>query len=347
MNWPIVTPEHRDAVMRVLSGDQLTEGPEADALEEEFAEYAGRRYAVSVSSGTTAIEVALAAAGIRRGDKVAIPAYTFSGSALGALHLGAEIDWVDVDHQTFLAEGRHWPKDLETAIVVHLFGQAAPTPKAKTVIEDCAQAFGSSSLDGAVGQAGIAACWSLNQTKTVWGGEGGIIATDDEGLADDARSIRCYGGVFTAEHPKAHNWKLAEIPAALARVSLRNVDEWIERARDAARAMDIRLSGHPYLSSPIVRYGRRHVYHQYRVTKCGLTQDWMSGGMVPWQQWQATPLPGLVAFGGQTDLDERFPGAMSVCANTFTLGGDRHPPCSWEIEEIDRWDDLIWESVGS
>lgn len=343
MTWPVVTREHREAVGRVLDSGVFTEGREVAALEAEFAEWAGRRYAVAVSSGTAALECALLAADEREWDAVGVPAYTFSGSALGAAHIVEDLIWPDVDPATFVAEAADWEAvgPLDVAVVVHLFGQTARLPDVPTVIEDCAQAFGNEY----VGRYGLAACWSFNQSKTVWAGEGGIVATDDEGLADECRSLRCFGGKFAARTASASNWKLAEIPAALARVSLGNVDLETRLARERVGRLSAALSGSPL--GPPRAWLPGHVFHQCRVTAADhLDVDALLARVadrVPVSRWQTVPLPSLPAFGGSDP--GKWPGATFAGARTFTVGDDRHPPCVWSEADVDRWADLLLEAA--
>jgi perosamine synthetase len=236
---------------------QLTLGPVGAELEAAFAARHGVRHAVAVNSGTAALEISLRALGVA-GREVIVPANTFFATAAAAVHAGARLRFVDCDPQTMAID----PVDLEAClgpdtaavIVVHIGGLVTPaideiaglcTAAGVDLVEDAAHAHGSAFDGRSAGSFGAAAAFSFYPTKVVAGGEGGMIVTDDDELADEARIYRDQGkGSFHANfHTRmGANWRMSEPHAAIVLSQLGRLDEHIEQRQALAARYDAALA---------------------------------------------------------------------------------------------------------
>ena len=254
---PVITDDDVAAVTAVLRRGVLANGPEVEALEREFAAFAGCREVVAVSSGTAALVLAGQALGLQRGDTVAVPAFTFAASANAFLALGCRVVPVDVDPVTMnisasaLATTLAAEPATRAVVVVDLFGSTAGTDAVfdvarahgVAVIEDAAQAHGArdASLAPVGGRADLTT-FSLYATKNMAAGEGGLVTTDDAGLADVVRRLRSHGALRTYEHEiLGLNHRLPEMEAALARCQLARLDHATAVRRRNARLVAERV----------------------------------------------------------------------------------------------------------
>lgn len=271
---PLIGDAEREAVMRVLDSGMLVQGPEVVVFETEFATAVGTRHAVAASSGTTALHMALLAHGVGPGDEVIIPAFTFIASANSILHAGATPVLVDIEPETFNIDvGR-----LEAAITprtkaimpVHLYGQPADMAEigelaaahGLAVIEDAAQAIGASYRGRMAGSLGTGV-FSLYATKNVMSGEGGMITTDDEALADRLRLLRNHGMRARYQHESlGYNFRMTDLCAAIGRAQLARLGELTERRAANARALSAGITA---ATVPPVRADRTHCWHQYTI----------------------------------------------------------------------------------
>lgn len=238
------------ALTRVLGSGWYLLGPELEEFEREFAAYCGTRHCVGVGSGLSAIELALRAAGVGPGDEVIVPAYTWIATWLAVTETGARPVGVDVEEGTYNLD----PGLVEAAIgertaaivPVHLRGQPADmdaigaiaADAGLLVIEDAAQAHGARHRGRRVGGIGATGAFSFYPTKNLGCiGDGGAVTTDDDELAERVRLLRNYGMRDRAEIEMAGlNSRLAEIQAAVLRLSLPRLDEW-NRSRAALAAV--------------------------------------------------------------------------------------------------------------
>lgn len=266
------------ACTRIIDSGTFVMGPESSALEEEFAGYCGVRYGVSVANGTVALQLALLAHDIGPGDEVITVSHTFIATVEAITAVGATPVLIDIDAATYTMD----PALLEAAITsrtravipAHVYGlpcdmdaiSAVARRRDLVVIEDAAQAHGATYHGRRTGSLGHVACYSLYPSKNMGTiGEGGIIVTDDETLARRMRSLRSHGERTRYMHEEpGHNMRLAEIPAAAARIQLRMLEGWNERRRQVATWYTSALAGLP-LTLPVEPAGREHVYHLYVV----------------------------------------------------------------------------------
>jgi dTDP-4-amino-4,6-dideoxygalactose transaminase len=265
------------AVEEVLQSGQFILGAQVEAFEEEVAAFLGVKYAVGVSSGTDALIIALHSLGIGPGDEVITTPFTFFATAEAISRVGANPVFVDIDSRTFNLNPDMVPKAItsrtKAILPVHLYGQAvdlAPLLEIAAsyglkVIEDVAQAFGGEYGGKKLGTFGDVGCFSFFPTKRLGGvGDGGLIATDSADTAELARLLRVHGSLRKYFHTRlGYNARLDELQAAVLRVKLPHVPEWIELVRAAAQEYTRQLSVLPGIITPWESPEALHVYHQY------------------------------------------------------------------------------------
>jgi dTDP-4-amino-4,6-dideoxygalactose transaminase len=238
--------ELRAAVARVLDSRRYVLGPEVEAFEREFAAYCGARHAVGVANGTEAITIALRAMDVGPGDEVIVPSFTFYASVEAVPPTGASPVFCDVDPQTFCINAETVAEALtphtKAVIAVHLFGNMAPVNEIEAlgvpVLEDAAQSAGSTSTHGRPGSLGTAATFSFFPSKNLGCfGDGGMIVTSDERVAELARVLRFHGSHDKLTYDLVgYNSRLDELQAAILRVQLPHLDDWSDGRRAAAAA---------------------------------------------------------------------------------------------------------------
>jgi dTDP-3-amino-3,4,6-trideoxy-alpha-D-glucose transaminase len=237
--------ELRAAVARVLDSERYILGPEVSAFEREFASYCGAGHAVGVANGTDAITIALRAMGVGPGDDVVVPSFTFYASAEAIPPTGAKPVFCDIDPDTYCVTAKTVRAALtprtKAVIAVHLFGNVAPVREIEAlgvpVLEDAAQAAGSRSATGRPGALGTAATFSFFPSKNLGGfGDGGMITTSDEALAERSRVLRFHGSRDKVTYEMVgYNSRLDELQAAILRVQLPHLDTWADGRRQAGR----------------------------------------------------------------------------------------------------------------
>jgi dTDP-3-amino-3,4,6-trideoxy-alpha-D-glucose transaminase len=243
------TPVHglrdqlRDAITRVLDSERYILGPEVSAFEREFADYCGSSHAVGVANGTDAITIALRAMGVGPGDEVVVPSFTFYASAEAIPPTGATPVFCDIDPDTYCVTADTVRAALsprtKAVIAVHLFGNVAPIAEIEAlgvpVLEDAAQAAGSTVGEQRPGALGTAATFSFFPSKNLGGfGDGGMIITSDEAVAERARTLRFHGSHDKVTYEQVgYNSRLDELQAAILRVQLPHLDAWADGRRRA------------------------------------------------------------------------------------------------------------------
>jgi dTDP-3-amino-3,4,6-trideoxy-alpha-D-glucose transaminase len=258
----------------VAAGGRYILGPEVAAFEEEFARYLGVRYCVGVANGTDALTIALRALGVRPGDEVVVPSFTFYASAEAVVTAGARPVFCDVDPATFCVT----PDTVRAALTertraimpVHLFGNVAPVPELRElglpVLEDAAQAAGGALRGRKAGALGDAATFSFFPSKNLpCLGDGGAIATDSGEVAERVLELRFHGSrdkqTFTEV---GYNSRLDELQAAVLRVLLPELDGWVAARRGAAATYEREGLGE-HVTLPAAVDGAEHAYHLYVV----------------------------------------------------------------------------------
>ncbi len=278
-------PELQAAIERVLRSGQFILGSEVEALEQELARYLGVRHAVTLNSGTDALVIGLEALGVGAGDEVVTTPFSFFATAEAISRVGAKPVFADIEPDTFNLD----PDKLEALLTsrtkavlpVHLFGLSADMERIVAfaerhellVLEDCAQSFGArcgSRYTGGIGQAGA---FSFYPTKNLGAyGDGGLLTTDDDGVAESARLLRNHGSKRRYVHERlGYTSRLDALQAAILRVKLPYVAGWNEDRRAVAERYHDLLSGTPGLTLP--EPSPKHVFHQYTVRVEGGRRD--------------------------------------------------------------------------
>jgi dTDP-4-amino-4,6-dideoxygalactose transaminase len=271
--------EIRDAVARVLESQQFVLGREGAALEQEIAALCGVRHGIGVASGTDALILALRAVGVKAGDEVVLPPFTFvaTGSAVSAL--GARPVFADIDRATFnlTAEeiSRRITRNTRAIVVVHLYGLAADMDPIRAVakqhglpvVEDNAQAIGAKYKGRPTGSLGDIACLSFYPTKNLGAyGDAGMITTDSPELDSRLRTLRNHGQSSRYNSSEAGwNSRLDEIQAAILRVKLGHLKAWENARRENAARYGKLLAGLGGVEVPFVPRDCEHVFHQYTI----------------------------------------------------------------------------------
>jgi dTDP-3-amino-3,4,6-trideoxy-alpha-D-glucose transaminase len=238
--------ELREAIDRVLDSERYILGPEVGAFEQEFASYCGATHGVGVANGTDAITIALRAMGVGPGDEVIVPSFTFYASAEAIPPTGARPVFCDVDRDTYCLTAESvravMTPRTRAVIAVHLFGNVAPIAEIEglgvPVLEDAAQAAGSIGPNGArPGSLGTTATFSFFPSKNLGCfGDGGMITTSDEQVAERARTLRFHGSHDKVTYEQVgYNSRLDELQAAILRVQLSHLDGWADGRRRAER----------------------------------------------------------------------------------------------------------------
>jgi perosamine synthetase len=263
---------------QILISGALTLGKHTEAFEYEFASFVGARYAVAVNSGTSALEIPLRVLGVE-GCEVILPTNTFFATAAAVIHAGGIPRFVDINPSD-LAPDLGAVSDAITErtagiITVHIGGMVGPTTieladlckkRGLFLLEDAAHAHGSE-LDGrSAGTFGIAAGFSFYPTKVMTSGEGGMIVSDDEQIATEARIYRDQGkaGFYENRHVRlGYNWRMSEVHAVLGRSQLEKLPEWLTTRRVIAQRYDEMLAGEDIASAFPVLPGVRSNYYKY------------------------------------------------------------------------------------
>jgi len=330
--WPIVTEQDIEAVATTLRRGPWGGAyqPEGAAFEDEWAEYCGTKYCLVTNSGTAALHSLIAGIGVEPGDEVIIPAYTFVASATSVLHQNAIPIFVDIDPTTYNMD----PQKIEAAITkktkaimaVDMHGLAADYDEINKiaakynipVIEDACQAHGALYKGKKTGNLTIGAAFSLQATKNLPAGEGGIITTNSKEVRDKASVFRIFGERLVPGEVRPYNaydlgwnYRLPEYCSTLARRQLLRLNEVIRVSQENADYLSEQLRKIPGVIPPYVPKERTHTYYMYRVRidakKLGIT-DISSGELrraiqfalskegVTTFEYQSLPVPGQTIF---------------------------------------------------
>ncbi len=275
---PALGDDEVEAVREVLLSGQLTQGPKVGEFEERFAREVNRRHAVAVSSGTAALYIALSACEVSAGDEVILPPVTFFASASMPVACGAEPRFADVELGTYTLDPEEVRRSVgdRTKVVmpVDIYGQVATMAPllelaeehGVRVIEDACQAHGATYRGRPAGSFGDASCFSFYATKNMTTGEGGMVVTDDEEIAEVCRVLRDQGQSGKYEHVRiGYNFRMTEMAAAIGLVQLRKLNGFVSRRRRNALTLIQRLSDLSELILPIEEGERRHSYYQFIV----------------------------------------------------------------------------------
>jgi dTDP-4-amino-4,6-dideoxygalactose transaminase len=328
--------EIRTAMDAVLAAGQFILGPNVRALEEEVARYCQCQHGVGLASGTDSLILSMHALGVRPGDEVIVPAFTYIATADTLGLLGATPVFTDILGDTFnmdpaQIEARITPR-TRAIVPVHLFGQAAEMDPileiarrhGLAVIEDNAQAIGASYKGRKTGTMGDAGSISFYPTKNLGAyGDGGMVITNSEPLATRLRSLRVHGTTKNKYLSDQQGWnsRLDELQAAILRVKLRHLDQWKAGRQANAARYNALLGGVDGIVTPRVAAGADHVYHQYtiRVARRDAVQKTLAENGIASTVYYPFPLhlqPVYVSLGHRTG---DFPVAERAAGDVLSL----------------------------
>lgn len=287
--WPAYGEEEIAAATEVLRTGRFSSlsGTCVRTFENEWAEFQGVRHAIAASSGTCAIHTALAAVGVGPGDEVVVTPHSFIASVTPVLHAGAIPVFADIDRRTFNMTAETIDRAItprtKAIVLVHLNGHPAdPAAVAEVagrrgvlLIEDCAQAPGARWEGQLVGTFGAVAAYSFWEDKIITTvGEGGMVATDDDEVAESARMLVHHGEAAADEdyyagerlyvhHKLGYNFRMAEVQGAIGSVQLRRLPGYVQRRREVAGLLSAALEGVPGIQVPYIDPRGEHAFYKY------------------------------------------------------------------------------------
>ena len=287
ISLPVTGEEEWQALKEPITTGWLTSGPKVRAFEEAFAARHNVKHAIAVTSATTALHLALIALDIKEGDEVIVPAFTWVSTANVVLYQGAKVVFVDIDPTTFNID-REKLKDKITSktkaiMVVHLFGLCAPMDEIKSIagniplIEDGACAAGSAYKGVPAGGLGLMGCFSFHPRKSITTGEGGMITTNDDALAEKLQILRNHGASISEEqrHHGAqpyilpdfnvlgYNYRMTDLQGALGCVQLKKLDSFIDERSKWANYYEQQLSSIEWIKTPSFTSDFKHGWQSY------------------------------------------------------------------------------------
>lgn len=308
---PIIGDDERQAVDRVLQSGMLAQGPEVKAFEDEFSEIVDKRHCIAVNSGTSALHMAFVAAGIRQGDEVIVPSFSFAATANAVRLAGATPVFADIEQDYFNLS----PSAVEAAITprtraimpVHLYGHPAAMTELTAIcqrhnlllFEDAAQAHAASLNGVPVGAFGVAGSFSFYPTKNMTSGEGGMVTTGCDHIARQLRLLRNQGMERRYENEViGFNTRMTDIHAAIGRVQLKKLAGWTKQRQDNAQFLSNNISG---VVTPPTASGAMHVFHQYTIRVVDQDRDKFAEELVKrgvgCGVYYPTPIHRLPSFG--------------------------------------------------
>ena len=284
-----------EAIDRVLETSQFVLGSEVAAFEGEFADFSGARHGIAVNSGTSALHLALLAAGIGPGDEVITVPFTFVATVAAIVYTGARPVFVDIDPRSYTIDvtqiERAISRRTKAILPVHLYGHPADLDPILEIarrhhlvlIEDAAQAHGAEYKGRRVGSIGDLGCFSFYPGKNLGAyGEGGMVVTNQSGYDRTIRMLRDWGQEHKYHHVlKGFNYRMEGLQGAILRVKLRHLETWTEVRRTHAALYDSLLAGSSVQTPQAMAYAR-HVYHIYAIRtpeRAALQQALMEQGI--------------------------------------------------------------------
>jgi perosamine synthetase len=282
INAPQIGEEEIRAVVKVMKSGVLTHGlgagPAVTKFEKKFAKFVKARHAIAVNTGTSALHLAITGTGIKHGHEVILPSFTFVATAEVVAMDGAKPVFVDIDPETYNISPRKIEeaitKKTEAIMTVDLYGLPADMQPIReiadkhglTIVEDSCQAHGASYKGKPPGAFADAACWSFYASKNMTTGEGGMITTNDDELAENMRFMRSHG-----EKEKyqslilGHNYHMPEIQAAIGCIQLKKLPKFSAKRRENAEGLSAKLTKAKNLQLPKEPRGYKHSWYLYTV----------------------------------------------------------------------------------
>jgi len=270
---PILGDEERENLDEVLDSGRFLQGPYVKEFEEKWAEYVGTDHAVAVTNGTTAIQLTLKTLGVEPGDEVIVPSLTFGSTATAVVHQAGVPVFADIDRELYTLDHT----DLERCVTeetfailpVHLYGHPAEMNEILEfadqydlyVIEDAAQAHGATYRGEKVGSLGDAGCFSFYATKNITTGEGGVITTNNDAVAENLRMLRSHGMADRDNHVTlGYNYRMSELNGAIGTTQVDRLEGFNERRCEVSERLFEELGDLDWLESATVRNYVEHAY---------------------------------------------------------------------------------------
>jgi dTDP-4-amino-4,6-dideoxygalactose transaminase len=344
--YETIREEVEPILLEVFRSGRYVAGQEVGMFEQEFAEYLDCKYAIACSSGTSALHLAYRSIDLQPGDEVIVPAMTFIATISPLLEMGVTVVLVDINLETYTIDidalENAITEKTKAVVPVHLYGQSAAMKeltkicgeRGLRVVEDSAQSHGANYGNDRCGTIGDLGCFSFYPGKNLGAlGEGGIVATNDEKLADSVRSLRDWGQSGKANHiDLGFNYRMDNVQGAALRVKLRKLDSWNEARRAKAAAYDEKFSKLG-LETPRIGNYRDHVYHVYSLFSADRSAiaDRLQGAGIGYGFHYPRALHQHTATQHFAFSQEKFPNAEYVAANQISL--PIYPELS--IEEVE------------
>lgn len=350
---PQIGDEEKRAVLEVLDSGMLAQGPRVKEFEDRFAEYCGVRHSIATASGTTALHVALLAAGIGNGDEVITSPFTFIASANSILYTGAHPIFADIDPETYninpsLIEASISPR-TRAILPVHLFGLccdmdaiiAIARKHGILVIEDACQSHGAVYKNRRAGSFGIGA-FSFYPTKNMTSAEGGMITTNDDVIAERCRVIRQHGMRTRYHHEElGFNFRMTDVHAAIGLEQLKKLDNNNSRRQRNARYLCEHLRG---VIVPSIPPGCDHVFHQYTIRVSGgkrdLLRKYLLDNGIGSEVYYPIPVHKQNFYTDKLNYHERYPEAEKASDEVLSLPihpGLSQPELDWIVDKINEF----------
>ncbi len=280
INLPKIGEEEIQAVVKVLRSGMLTSslgaGPAVTQFEKNFAQFAGAKHAIAVNTGTAALHSAIMAVGVKQGDEVVLPSFTFVATAEAVVLAGANPLFADIDPKTYdlspSAVEKAITKKTKAILPVDLYGFSADMKPLREIadkhglalVEDAAQAHGATYEGKPAGAFADAACWSMYASKNIMTGEGGVVTTNKGQIAETLRMIRTHGEKAKyASLILGTNYRMSEIQAAIGNVQLTRLPEFVAKRRHNAQHLTKFLEKSSKLVLPYETKDRLHSWYLY------------------------------------------------------------------------------------
>ncbi len=282
INLPKIGEEEVEAVVKVLRSGIVTSalgaGPMVTTFEKNYAKFAGVKHAIAVNTGTAALHMAVVAAGVKAGDEVILPSFTFVATAEAVVMAGGKPVFTDIDPETYClspaAVEKAVTKKTKVILPVDLYGWPADIKPLReiaakhnlAIVEDAAQAHGATRSGKPAGAFADMACWSLYASKNMTTGEGGVVTTDSDELAEKLHMLRTHGekAKYSSEM-LGYNYRMPEIEAAIGLVQLEKLPSFVASRRAHAKRLSEILSKNERLKRPVEPQGGLHSWYLYTV----------------------------------------------------------------------------------
>ncbi len=343
INQPIIGKEEIDAVTEVLKSGILTEksgmGPRVLEFEKEFARYVGAKHAVALNTGTAALHTAVLIAGVKPGDEVVIPSFTFHATAEVVLLAGAEPVFADIDPDTYTITAETveavMTRNTKVIMPVHLYGLPADLDPLKklardrgvTLVEDAAQAHGAQYNGSKIGSIGDMTCFSMYAGKNMTTGEGGMVTTNDDDYSEKLRMIRSHG----EQRPYwptmiGNNYRMTELLAAIGVAQLKKLPSFLERRRKNAEYLGEKLGMLGKVVPPKEPEGRKSSWYLYTLRLHGANAgkrnkviEKLRSRNIEAAVYYESPLHLLPLYRERSTVRRPLPETEKACRQVFSL----------------------------